>query len=240
MIKKFLLFILVVLGYVIFILFPSNDLSSDGFYESDDKLWAHRVNNLKDIKPFSKEFKGFELDVFYNKNLNQFNVKYYGSISDNLTLDEYFINCKDYSLKYWIDFKNLNENNVNDAIILLDSLSTNYSLKNDIIIESKNIELLSKFKQNDFCISYWLPSFNLIRSSYQNHEIKANLLKFKPNVISMPYSSVAYYSIKFPNYPIHCWTNDMISQSDKVKIQKLSKNENVKVILTDFKYNFLK
>ena len=239
MIKKFSLFILVVLGYVIFILFPSNDLSSDGFYESEDKLWAHRVNNLKEIKPFSKEFKGFELDVFYNKNLHKFDVKHHGKYSE-LSLGEYFSYSQDYSLKYWIDFKNFNENNVNKAILLLDSLSTKHSLKNDLIVESKNIELLSRFQQNDFCISYWLPSFNLIRSSYQNHEIKANLLKFKPNVISMPYSSVAYYSIKFPNYPIHCWTNDMISQSDKVKVQKLSKNENVKVILTDFKYNFLK
>jgi len=239
MIKKFSLFILVVLVYVIFILFPSNDLISNGFYESNDKLWAHRVNNLKDIKPLSKEFKGFELDVFYNKKLNQFNVKHHGKYSE-LSLGEYFSYSQDYLIKYWIDFKNLNENNVNKAILLMDSLSTKYSLKNDLIVESKNIELLSKFKQNDFCISYWLPSFNLIKSSYQNHEIKANLLKFKPHVISMPYSSVAYYSIKFPNYPIHCWTNDMISQSDKVKIQKLSKNENVKVILTDVKYNFLK
>ena len=90
MIKKFLLFILIVLGYVIFILFPSNDLSSDGFYESDDKLWAHRVNNLKDIKSLSKEFKGFEIDVFYNKNLNQFNVKHHGKYSQ-LSLAEYLI-----------------------------------------------------------------------------------------------------------------------------------------------------
>ena len=239
MIKKFLLFMLVVLGYLIFILFPSNDLTSNGFYESDDKLWAHRVNNLKDIKPFSKEFKGFELDVFYNNNINNFDVKHHGNYAET-SLNEYFSYCQDYSLKYWIDFKNLNENNVDNAILLMDSLSMKYSVKNDIIIESKNIELLSKFKQNDFSISYWLPSFNLIRTSYQIHEIKANLLEFKPNVISMPYSSVAYYSIKFPNYPIHCWTNDMISQSDKVKIQKLSKNENVRVILTDFKYNFLK
>ena len=81
MIKKFLLFILVVLGYVIFILFPSNDLTSNGFYESDDKLWAHRVNNLNDIKQLSKEFVGFELDVFYNKNINRFDVKHHGKYS---------------------------------------------------------------------------------------------------------------------------------------------------------------
>ena len=61
-----------------------------------------------------------------------------------------------------------------------------------------------------------------------------------PDVISMPHSSVSFYSKKIPNYPIHCWTNDMISDRDKDKIKNLLKKENVKVVLTDFKYNFLK
>ena len=45
---------------------------------------------------------------------------------------------------------------------------------------------------------------------------------------------------KIPNYPIHCWANEMISDGDKDKIKSLLKRENVKVVLTDFKYNFLK
>ena len=64
--------------------------------------------------------------------------------------------------------------------------------------------------------------------------------KYKPNAISMPYSSVLFYSKKFPNYPLHCWANEMTSDLDKIKIKKLSKKNNVKIILTDFKNNFLK
>jgi hypothetical protein len=39
---------------------------------------------------------------------------------------------------------------------------------------------------------------------------------------------------------LHCWTNEMTSDLDKIKIKKLSKKNNVKIILTDFKNNFLK
>ena len=64
-----------------------------------------------------------------------------------MTLDQYFNSCKDLSLKYWIDFKNLNKNNVTDALSLLDTLTSKYSIKADVIIESKNIELLYSFKK---------------------------------------------------------------------------------------------
>ena len=39
---------------------------------------------------------------------------------------------------------------------------------------------------------------------------------------------------------MHCWTNDMTKESDKEIIKKLAKNDNLKIILTDFKNNFLK
>ena len=70
--------------------------------------------------------------------------------------------------------------------------------------------------------------------------MKQLIIKFKPEAISMPYSSIRFYSKKFPNYPIHCWTNNMISEKDKIKIKNLSQMSNVKVILTDLKDNFLK
>tara|TARA_B100001741_G_scaffold283846_1_gene259048 strand:- start:152 stop:871 length:720 start_codon:yes stop_codon:yes gene_type:complete len=236
---KFLILLLLVLVYVIFLFFPSIELSSDGFYESEDKLWAHRVNNLKDIKPLSKDFKGFELDVFYNQSLNQFDVKHHGKYTE-LSLNQYFSYSKDLSLKYWIDFKNLNKNNVIDAISLLDTLTSKYLIKVDVIVESKNIELLSVFKKHGFSISYWLPEFHVIKSIFQINKTVKNIEKFEPDVISMPHSSVSFYSKKIPNYPIHCWANEMISDRDKDKIKSLLKRKNVKVVLTDFKYNFLK
>ena len=237
--NKIILFLIAIFSYVGFFFYPSSKISSKGFYNLNDKLWAHRVLNLSEINKLSKEFPGFELDVLYNKKLNQFDVKYYGSLYD-VTLDQYFNSCKDLSLKYWIDFKNLNKNNVTDALSLLDTLTSKYSIKADVIIESKNIELLYSFKKNGFSISYWLPDFHVIKSVFQINNTVKNIEKFKPDAISMPYTSVSFYSNKIPNYPIHCWTNDMISEIDKDKIKRLLKKENVKVVLTDFKYNFLK
>ena len=237
--NKIILFLIAIFSYVGFFFYPSSKISSTGFYNLNDKLWAHRVLNLSEINKLSKEFPGFELDVLYNKKLNQFDVKYYGSLYE-VTLDQYFNSCKDLSLKYWIDFKNLNKNNVTDALSLLDTLTSKYSIKADVIIESKNIELLYSFKKHGFSISYWLPDFHVIKSIFQINNTVKNIEKFKPDAISMPHSSVSFYSNKIPNYPIHCWTNDMISEEDKDKIKRLLKRENVKVVLTDFKYNFLK
>ena len=161
--NKIILFLIAIFSYIGVFFYPSSKISSKGFYNLNDKLWAHRVLNLSETDKLSREFSGFELDVFYNKKLNQFDVKYYGSLYD-VTLDQYFNSCKDLSLKYWIDFKNLNENNVIDAVSLLDTLTSKYSIKADVIIESKKIELLSRFKKHGFSISYWLPDFHIIKS----------------------------------------------------------------------------
>ena len=237
--NKIILILIAIFSYVGFFFYPSSKVSSTGFYNLNDKLWAHRVLNLSEINKLSKQFPGFELDVFYNKKLNQFDVKHHGNYSE-LSLDEYFSNCQEFNLKYWIDFKNLNKNNVTDAVSLLDTLTSKYSIKADVIIESKKIELLSIFKNHGFSISYWLPDFHLIKSIFQIKNTVKNIEKFKPDAISMPHSSVSFYSNKIPNYPIHSWINDMISEEDKDKIKRLLKRENVKVVLTDFKYNFLK
>ena len=236
---KIIFFLLFALAYLIFLFYPYSDVSGDIFYDSEEKLWAHRVLDVNQIEDLSNEFNGFEVDVFYNSNKNIFDVKHHGNESD-ISLDEYFKACKDLSLKFWIDFKNLNENNTNSSILLLNTLAKKHDLKSDIIIESKEIELLSKFKEEGFYTSYWLPNYHLLNSFFNINQIKKNILDFKPHVISMPYSSVKFYSRKFPNYPIHCWTNGMIKDNDKDKIKKLSENNNVKIILTDFKTNFLK
>ena len=237
--NKIILILIAIFSYLGFFFYPSSKISSTGFYNLNDKLWAHRVLNLSEINKLSKEFPGFELDVFYNKKLNQFDVKHHGNYSE-LSLDEYFSNCQEFNLKYWIDFKNLNKNNVTDAVSLLDTLTSKYLIKADVIIESKKIELLSILKNHGFSISYWLPDFHVIKSIFQIKNTVKNIEKFKPDAISMPHSSVSFYSNKIPNYPIHSWTNDMISEEDKDKIKRLLKRENVKVVLTDFKYNFLK
>jgi hypothetical protein len=218
----------------------SFDISVDStFYSSDNKLWAHRVLNPSDAKNLSKEFNGVEIDVFFNSKLNCFEVKHHGEFSD-LTLSEYYSQTKKTNLKYWIDFKNLSNKNANKSIELLNSIFIDENSKNDMIVESKNIIQLSKFKNHGFFISYWVESFHFIKSFYSVFEVKKNIEIFSPDVISMPYNSIDFYRKKFPNYPIHCWTNGMTNTEDIIKIQEICDLYNVKVVLTDFQENFLK
>ena len=239
MIYKFLFFILLSISYIFFYQLSFDNTVDSSFYNSDDKLWAHRVLNPSDAKSLSKEFNGVEIDVFFNSKSNCFDVKHHGDFSE-ITLAEYYNLTKKTDLKYWIDFKNLNKKNSNKSVELLNSIFINENSKNDVIIESKNIVQLSKFKDKGFFICYWVESFHFIKSFYSVFEVKKNIEIFSPDVISMPYSSVDFYVRKFPNYPIHCWTNGMTNPDDKIKIQKKCDIDNVKVVLTDLQENFLK
>ncbi len=57
---------------------------SDVAYMSDelninitsDKIWAHRFDSLKYINERLHEFYGIEIDIFYNKAYNRFEVKH--------------------------------------------------------------------------------------------------------------------------------------------------------------------
>ena len=236
---KIVILFLLIFSYFIFFQYPILDNKGVVFYNSKDKLWAHRILDTNLLVNISKKFEGVELDIFYDQNKNLFIVKH-NEKDSGITLNQYFSSCKNLTLKFWIDFKNLNKDNVNSSVNLLNTLSDKYNLKSEMIIESKKIELLSKFKEKGFHTSYWLPDYHFFNSLLNINKIKKNILKYEPSVISMTYSSVKFYSNKFPNYPMHCWTNDMTKESDKEIIKKLAKNDNLKIILTDFKNNFLK
>ena len=237
---KYILFPLLLVFYFIFYQLNILDVSSDVFYDNSNKLWAHRILDPQKVNDLKEEFIGYEIDVFFNNDKNIFDVRHHG-VTNDIDLVTFLNEIENLHLiKFWIDFKNLNSSNVESAIFTLDKIALEFDVKSNIIIESKNINLLSAFKAQGFFISYWLPSFHVFKSVFNILNIRDDLRKYKPNAISMPYSSVLFYSKKFPNYPLHCWTNEMTSDLDKIKIKKLSKKNNVKIILTDFKNNFLK
>ena len=64
--------------------------------------------------------------------------------------------------------------------------------------------------------------------------------KNSENLQSHISQGVDFYSKKFPQYNLHCWTNELVSEADKDVINTIVLRKNVKVVLTDFKYNFLK
>jgi hypothetical protein len=225
--------------YLLFYFLPIYDGNSQAIFNNSDKLWVHRVLDYNDVNTKCTDFKGVEVDVFFEEGKKVFDVRHHGNYQGNSLLN-YLQNINNNELYFWIDLKNLNKKNVFTVVERLNKLIENGVRKEHLIIESKNIELLVLLQSEGFYVSYWLPSFNLFRSIYEVYQVKGNLKKYKPNAISCSYHNVDFYSRKFPNYNLHCWTNGLKEGEDDYIVKKLSLRNNVKVILVDFENNFLK
>ncbi len=223
--------------YAIFYFVPFSFVYTKPFYFNHEKLWKHRFLNPVSDSLQINEFKGFEVDVFYNSEINVFEVKYYGDES-KFTLSEYF-NYFGKDKCFWIDFKNLNEKNFKESYKKLKEICANKNLKERVFVESKNMDLLNYFQINGFSVSYWVPNYNFFGSLITSFQVRMNLLKYQPDAISCNFNSLHFYTKKFPNYNFYCWVNKMSKESDKSRIIKKAENENIRIILTDFDENFL-
>jgi len=163
-----------------------------------DKIWAHKVNSIEKLEEVGKLFPGAELDVVFYANGNYFDVNHPPDKSVNLSLAEYFQSKKnDPNFKYWIDFKNLNQDNELLSANRLDSITRIFNIKKrNIIIESVNPQFLKTYLNKGFFTSYYLPT-NL--HSLDNDSLMVVLEQIKKNLIS---HKNTYISTGYKNYPI--------------------------------------
>ena len=231
--------VVLVLLYLLFYLIPIYKGNSIAIFNNYQKLWAHRVLNFNDANNKFSNFKGVEIDVFFEIEKKVFDVRHHGEYKGNTLLD-FLNNINNKELFLWIDLKNLNYENVLAIRNRLNELIDNGVSKAHLLIESRNIELLEVLQNEGFYVSYWLPDFNLFKSTYEVFKVKNDLIKYKPNAISCSYHNVDFYSRKFPKYNLHCWTNGLEEGRDNLQVVKISLRDNVKVILVDFENNFIK
>jgi hypothetical protein len=239
MYKKIIsLIIVLIFLYLLFYFIPIYKGNSKAIFNNYQKLWVHRVLDSNDANTKYVNFKGIEVDVFFEIEKNVFDVRHHGKYRGNTLLD-FLSNINDKELFFWIDLKNLNNKNVLAIRNRLTEIIVSGVNKEHILIESKNIELLEVLQNEGFYVSYWLPTFNFIKSTYEVFQVKNDLIKYKPNAISCSYYNVDFYSRKFPKYNLHCWTNGLEEGRDNLKVFKISLRDNVKVILVDFENNFI-
>jgi len=238
-IRNIILSFLVV--YLLFYFIPFSFVNTTPFYDNKvEKLWKHRFLDPVKDSVLIKKFSGFEVDVFFNKSTNCFDVKHHGKVS-NYTLTSYFNEFKNLTDKFfWLDFKNLNSDNYKASSQKISEICLQYNMKDKIFIESKNMMLLHSFQELGFSVSYWVPNYHFFGSIVSSFKVRNNIIEYNPNAISCDFHSLHFYTKKFPNYNIYCWTNEMRNEKDKARILKISENENIKIILTDFEINFLK
>ncbi len=208
-----------------------------------EKIWAHRVNSIEKKQEVSKLFSGIELDIVYDKNSGIFDVNHPPAPSINLSLEDYLKSNVDKHLSYWLDFKNLSEDNMVSACEKLNYLTKEVGLDNNkIIVESPNYRFLPMFRSNGFLVSYYLPSLQNTRHDSLPlviEQIKNALNTSKDLFISSNYKDYSLMKRYFPDRTKLLWLTggekSMKKWKTKLSLFKILFDPKVKVFLVPYK-----
>ncbi len=211
----------------------------------NEKIWVHRTNSVEKLHDVKDKFYGVELDVEFLDSLNVFDVNHPPAKSIGLTLDHYFSEAiKNKSLHYWLDFKNLNNTNVDKSISRLESICINNKINpSNIIVEANNVRLLEVFQDKGYQVSYYLhwPGLYTLDNIALKNELE--LINTNLNSIDFPcYLSADYHDYDilkyyYPTNDILLWLDDKFEDEikNRVLLFKMLNDDNVKVILFKFK-----
>lgn len=208
--KILLLFILVALALV---LYHQATFKFD-YLGYQEKIWSHRVNSIQKLAFTQDEYAGIELDLVFDNSTMTFDVNHPPAPSIGLNLDTYFSHLDTSKpIGIWLDFKNLNQENLENAFNRLEMLFSKYSFdKNAIIIESQYPQYLINFGIAGYKTSYYLPS-SLNQLSTKDlekkvNEIAHNLESFPTTAISTNIVDYVLVAKHFPNETKYLWSID--------------------------------
>ncbi len=208
-----------------------------------DKIRAHKVNNLELLNRANRLFTGVELDVVFYSSSNSFDVNHPPDASTELTLNEYFRSQKGNSqLKYWLDFKNLDETNETQSAVCLDSLTKISGISNsNIIVESIRTQSLKSFRNKGFLTSYYLQTdlHKLTDDSVKSicEKVSDNLILNQTSYISAGFADYPVLKKHFPATKKLIWFStygSMNKISARILLFQILMDENVDVLLIPF------
>ncbi|MCR9183408.1 MAG: FAM151 family protein [Flavobacteriaceae bacterium] len=205
------------------------------------KLWAHRVNSIEKLEHTQKNYVGIELDIVFNSTTKTFDVNHPPAKSIHLNLEEYLSHINQTNeLGIWLDFKNLDSENVKTARNRLLFLTEKYQLnKNNIIVESQYPEYLKLYQEAGFKTSYYLPAF-LYRLSPEElskkiEEIKIEIKSQTPSSISTNIVDYEIIASNFPEQTKYLWSIDKTFTTrmfkNFIQTRKALKDPKVEVLL---------
>ena len=124
-------------------------------------IWLHRVNKKERIKKYFDLYTGFETDIHFNSKKQYFNVSH-DNIDGDENLADMLKNIKGLEQKYlWLDFKNLEQSNKEEALINLNKIvKDNKLLREHIIVESQNPAALDIFEKAGYYTSFYLNCYS--------------------------------------------------------------------------------
>jgi hypothetical protein len=123
------------------------------------RFFANRVNSIQRLKYLYKDFSGFECDIRVSRPKN---LLYLGHNSQTAAHKLEDLLASDTEKKVlWFDCKNVRTDNLEVFLEQLTRLDSLYQLKNRIIIESANLDMLEIFSARGYFTSYYLNQDNI-------------------------------------------------------------------------------
>jgi len=178
------------------------------------KIWIHRVNSTERASYLESKYEGIEMDITFDTLTKTFDVGHPPSPSIGLSLENFFSKISHlHAHCFWLDFKNLREDNKKSACEKLLSLSKAMGIEHRIIVESQNAEALNIFTEAGFYTSYYVPVFHLETSSKGDiekkyAEIQSALIHAKVCAVSGEASQYVFLEKYLPQYEKLLWQLD--------------------------------
>lgn len=219
-----------------------NLLKAFNLLSPEERIWAHKVNSLDLIKERVSDFKGIEVDIFYNQEKDNFEIKHEietSGIDLECFLDS-ILQVKD--LYFWFDYKNLNTN-TDSGISKLYSILSERELEKKSFIESYFAKKLDGFK-GKLATSFWLSIIDIPEEKSERDKLYQKKYKYIEDynitMLSANFRMYEFITEYFPNYKCNYWIFNELTDHKAANLKKLIASPNVNVIIIDGNKNPLK
>ena len=227
------------------LLFSCENKSDNGdFSYPKSKIWRHGVYSRYDAAKYENVFDGMEVDVVYSATNDDI---YIGREESDINKDESFdawLAMLENPAKssYWIDFKNLSKDNSVDAIACLNRLVNKYGIKNNVMIESQDVEALKYAKNSGFYVILWVDNLAYWKGPHTKNDsisickvIRNKINSLHPDAISSEFTAHPMLCDSFPEQNIHFWDTPKDFTDENIRhTQILCREKSVKVVLVDY------
>lgn len=214
------------------------------FSYPSSKIWKHGVYSKFDAAKYEYVFDGLEVDiVFSTEKDNLFIGRVEEDANKNESFDDWLAMLENPAkLKYWIDFKNLSAVNCEKALASLDKLASKYGIKNNMMVESQDVEALKYAKISGFYVILWVDNLHYWRGPHTKNDsisickiIRNKINKLHPDAISSEFTAYPMLCDSFPEENIHFWDTPKDFTEENIQhTQMMCREKSVKVVLVDY------
>ena len=127
-----------------------------------ERVWAHRVNSLGDLREAKSIFAGVEADLVFDSASNRFQVRHPPKPDTGLSLDAYLASAVDRpQLRLWLDWKNPTPGNIPAALAELNRLDAKYRIRGRALVETPSDAIFAQVasvSRSGFLHGLYLPT----------------------------------------------------------------------------------